>query len=456
MKIDRTELRAMLTLAAPLVLAELGWMAMGVEDTMFVGRIGAEAIGAISVGTTIFYTIAILGGGLLLGLDTLISQATGAGDVKDRHRSLVNGVWLTLALIPVVMLAVQTMLPVLAMFGVSPGVLRQVVPYMQTLNWSTPPLLLFFCLRRYLQSTGHARPVMVTLLAANLLNIAGNWIFVFGNLGAPRLGAVGSAWSTFMARIFMLAAVGIVLLRTEPELIRVSWKLNVRRIGELLKLGGPAAGQIGAEMLVWTTATVLAGRLAATSLAGHQIAMTTVSTTFMLPLGISSAAAVRVGNAIGRGDPRGAARSGWTAVGVGAGVMSICAVVLMLAPQWIARLFTPEVAIIAAAVPLLRLAALFQLFDGLQVVTTGALRGAGNTATPMICHVVGYGMIGLPLGAVLCFRLGWGAIGLWIGLSTGLILIGIALALFWRGASRKIAASGHPNTESAPITRPVG
>jgi MATE family multidrug resistance protein len=449
MKIDRSELRAMLGLAAPLVLAELGWMAMGVEDTMFVGRIGAEAIGAISVGTTIFYTIAILGGGLLLGLDTLISQASGAGDVKDRHRSLVNALWLTLALIPAVMLAVQAMLPVLAMFGVSPGVLRQVVPYMRTLNWSTPPLLLFFCLRRYLQSIGHARAVMVTLIAANLLNIAGNWIFVFGHLGAPRLGAVGSAWSTFMARIFMLAIAGIVLLRTESRLFRMNWSPDLRRVGEILKLGVPAAGQIGAEMLVWTAATVLAGRLAADSLAGHQIAMTTVSTTFMLPLGISSAAAVRVGNAMGRGDPQGAARSGWTAVGLGAAVMSICATVLLLAPQMIVRLFTPDAAIIAAAVPLLRLAAFFQLFDGLQVVTTGALRGAGNTATPMICHIVGYGIIGLPLGAVLCFRLGWGAIGLWIGLSTGLILIGIALAAFWRSAARKIAAS-------VPIIRPVG
>jgi MATE family multidrug resistance protein len=449
MKVDRIELRAMLVLAAPLVLAELGWMAMGIEDTMFVGRIGAEAIGAISVGTTIFYTIAILGGGLLLGLDTLISRASGAGDLEDRHRSLVNGLWLTLALIPIVMLAVYGMLTVLAIFGVSPGVLRQVVPYMRTLNRSTPPLLLFFCLRRYLQSMGHPRPVTIAIIVANLLNIAGNWIFVFGHLGAPRLGAVGSAWSTVMARTLMLAIVAIALLRAEPGLFGFCWRPDLRRVRELLKLGVPAAGQIGAEMLVWTAATVLAGRLAADSLAGHQIAMTTVSTTFMLPLGISSAAGVRVGNGIGRGDPQGAARSGWMALGLGAAVMSLCGVVLLLLPQVIARLFTPDVAIIAAAVPLLRLAAFFQLFDGLQVVTTGALRGAGNTATPMICHIVGYGIIGLPLGAVLCFREGMGAIGLWIGLSTGLILIGVALATFWSRAARKIAAS----VDGAPVIR---
>ena len=169
--------------------------------------------------------------------------------------------------------------------------------------------------------------------------------------------------------------------------------------------------------------------------------MTTVSTTFMIPLGVSTAAAVRVGHVIGRGDPRGAAHSGWLAVGLGAALMSACGLALVAVPQVIARLFTPDAVIIAAAVPLLRLAAFFQLFDGLQVVITGALRGAGNTATPMICHIVGYGVIGLPLGAVLCFREGMGAPGLWIGLSTGLILIGIALATFWRSAARKIAAS---------------
>jgi multidrug resistance protein, MATE family len=379
----------------------------------------------------------------------VVSQAFGASNADDRRRSLVNGLWLTLALIPIVMLAVRGMLIVLAMFGMSPGVLRQVVPYMRTLNWSTPPLLLFFCLRRFLQAIGHARPVMIAIIAANLLNIAGNWIFVFGHLGMPRLGAVGSAWSTVMARILMLAIVSIALLRAEPGIVTFQWRPNLRRLRDLLRLGVPAAGQMGAEMIVWTSATVLAGRLAADSLAGHQIAMTTVSTTFMIPLGISSAAAVRVGNGLGRGDPAAAARSGWMALGLGAAVMSVCGLVLLLVPQSIARVFTPDIAIIAAAVPLLRIAAFFQLFDGLQVVTTGALRGAGNTATPMICHLVGYGIIGLPLGAVLCFREGMGAIGLWIGLSTGLILIGIALAAFWRSAASKI-------TLSTPVIRRSG
>jgi MATE family multidrug resistance protein len=195
---------------------------------------------------------------------------------------------------------------------------------------------------------------MIAMVAANLVNIAGNWIFVFGNLGAPRLGAVGSAWSTVMARTLMAAMVAIAVFRKEPELRTISRRLDLRRVRELLKLGAPAAGQIGAEMFVWAIATVLAGRLAATSLAGHQIAVTIVSTTFMLPLGVSSAAAVRVGHAMGRGDPRGAAHSGWMAVGLGAAIMSLCALALIGIPQFIARLFTPDAVIVAAAVPTVR------------------------------------------------------------------------------------------------------
>jgi multidrug resistance protein, MATE family len=428
----RRELRAMLGLAAPLVLSELGWMAMGIEDTMFVGRVSAEAIGAVSLGTVVFYTIGIFASGLLLGLDTLVSQAHGAGDFDDGRHSLVNGVWLALLLIPAVMGIVWAFVPALAMFGINQNVLRDTTPYLRALNWSAPPLLLFFCFRRYLQSIGVVRPILMTLIAANLVNLAGNWIFVFGNLGAPRMGAEGSGWSTCISRVCMMAALGWVIWQRDPGVMRVSWRPDLRRIRELLRLGLPAAGQIGLEMAVFATVTVLVGKLSAEVLAGHQVTMTIVSTTFMVPLGISSAAAVRVGHAIGRRDPAGAARSGWTALGLGATVMAASALALLIFPQAIARLFTPDPAIIKAAVPLLRVAAFFQLFDGLQVTATGALRGAGDTTTPMLCHFAGYWVIGLPLGVLLGFRESLGAMGLWMGLSVGLILIGIVLLGFWR------------------------
>jgi multidrug resistance protein, MATE family len=432
------ELRAMFSLAMPLVLTELGWMAMGIVDTMFVGRVSAEAIGAVSLGTSVFYAIAVFASGLLYGLDTLVSQSFGAGDRDDCHHSLINGIWLSLFLIPGVMSFVWLMVPAMARFGINASVLRDTTPYIRALNWSAPPLMLFFCLRRYLQSIGVVRPILFVLITANLVNAAGNWIFVFGNFGAPRLGAEGAGWSTCVSRVYMLAAMVFIIWRRDPKAFVVSWRPDFPRIGKLLTLGLPAAGQIGLEASVFATVTILIGKLSSAILAGHQIALTVVSTTFMMPLGISSAAAVRVGHAIGRRDSAGASRAGWTALALGAGVMSLGALAMLLVPQAIARLFTPDSAIIAAAAPLLRVAAFFQLFDGLQVTATGALRGAGDTRTPMLCHFAGYWILGLPLGAFLCFRESLGAVGLWMGLSAGLIVIGIVLVWFWRRTARRL------------------
>jgi multidrug resistance protein, MATE family len=431
----------MARLAAPLVLAEVGWMTMGVVDTMAVGRVSAAAIGAVSLGTMIFYTVGIFASGLLLGLDTLVSQAFGAGDLDDCRHSLINGIWLALFLIVPVMATIDACNPLLAAAGIDPSVLRDTRPYLRALNWSAPPLLLYFAFRRYLQSINIVRPVMITLVTSNVVNLLGNWIFVFGNLGAPRMGAEGSGWATCASRVFMMAVLGVVIWRRDRGLFHAAWKPDHSRIRRLLTLGFPAAGQIGLETAVFATVTVLIGRLNATALAGHQIALTTISMTFMMPLGISSAAAVRVGQAIGRNDPAAAARSGWTALALGGTVMSVAALTLLFVPHLIARLFTPDAAIIAAGVILLRVAAFFQLFDGFQVVATGALRGAGDTRTPMLCHFAGYWLIGLPLGSLLCFRLGLGAPGLWMGLSAGLILIGIVLVAFWRRTVQRIASA---------------
>lgn len=424
-----------------MVLAELGWMAMGVVDTMFVGRVGAEAIGAVGLGTMVFYGIAVCSSGLLFGLDPLVAQAFGAEDREDCHRSLVSGVWMAGMMIPLVMGAVWALEGMLPSFGVNQTVLGATRPYLHVLNWSAPPLLIYFALRRYLQALHLARPVMITLLTANLVNLAGNWLLVLGHLGAPRLGAEGAGWATCFSRIYMAGALAYVLWKHDPEIVRISWRPQASRMWALIKLGGPAAGQMALEIGVFATVTVLVSKLSATALAGHQIALTTVSTTFMMPLGVSSAAAVRVGFALGKGDRHAAARAGWTALGLGAGVMSAAAIVLLTVPEWIARLFTPEAAVIAAAATILRVAAFFQLFDGLQIVVTGSLRGAGDTRTPMVCHLIGYWVIGLPLGAMLCFGRGLGAPGLWVGLSAGLIAIGLVLTAFWWRTAREWSRS---------------
>src|SRR6202047_5403253 len=214
----------MMRLAGPLVLAELGWMAMGVVDTMFVGRVGADAIGAVGLGAIVFYGVAVCAGGLLLGLDTLVAQAFGAGDREDCHRSLVSGVGLAVLMIPVVMGAVWVLEAILPSLGVDREVLRAIRPYLHALIWSTPPLLIYFALRRYLQALHIARPVMITLLTANLVNLGGNWMLVLGHLGAPRLGAEGSGWATCFSRIYMAVALAYVLLKNDPEILHISWR----------------------------------------------------------------------------------------------------------------------------------------------------------------------------------------------------------------------------------------
>jgi len=434
---ERSELRAMLALAGPLVLTELGWMAMGVADTMVVGRVSTEAIGAVSLGTTVFYIIAVFAGGLLWGMDTLVSQAFGAEDLEDCRHTLMNGLWLAVLLVPCVLGAVWLFIPLLARLGINPDVLPVAVAYLRALVWSAPPLLIFFALRRYLQSRGVVRPIMVTLFLANVANLAGNWLLVFGHWGAPRMGAPGSAWATVFSRILMMGSLGYVAWRLDPEVFSAAWKPDWARMRRLIALGAPAAAQITLESSVFGVVTMLVGHLSGEILAGHQIALATVSCTYMMPLGVSSAAAVRVGHAIGRRDAEAARKSGWSALGLGAALMSSAALALLLFPRFIARLFTPEVAIIAAAVPLLRIAAFFQLFDGLQVVATGALRGVGDTRTPMWCHLAGYWGLGLPAGIGLGFGASLGASGLWMGLSAGLILIGMALVGFWsRKANR--------------------
>jgi len=431
-----SELRAVARLAAPIVLAELGWAGMGLVDTMVVGRVSSEAMAAVGLGAVIFYGVGMCASGLLLGQDALVSQAFGAGDREDYHRSLVNGVWLALLLIPVVMGAVWAFNPVLPLFGIRPEVLHATWPYLHALIWSAPGLLLYLALRRYLQGIHAVAPVMWTLLTANLINLAGNWVLVFGHLGAPAMGAAGSGWATCFSRIYMAAVLAAVVLRRDPAVRRASWRPDAKRLGQLLRLGAPAAGQIAWEVGVFEVVTILVARLSAAQLASHQIALAVVSTTYMMPLGISSAAAVRVGFGLGRADPRAAARAGWAALALGATAMSLAALALLAAPASIARMFTSQADVIAPAMTLLRISAFFQLFDGLQVVATGALRGSGDTHTPMLCHFAGYWLVGLPLGSALCFWHGMGAAGLWTGLSTGLILIGITLTFLWSRAAR--------------------
>ncbi len=431
-------------LALPLVLSELGWMMMGIVDTMMTGRLSREAMGAAGAGSTMFHVAAMFGLGLLLGLDTVVSQAFGAKNWRECHQSLIQGVWIAVLLSPFLMAPFLLGLPFLELLKIHPDVLPEVRAYLSAVVWSTLPLLLYAAFRRYLQATGMVRPIVFALVSANIVNAMANYALIFGEWGMPALGVAGAGWATTISRIYMAGVLLFAIVAREHAtgggLFRVPRGFDGQRVRRLVALGLPAALQITIEIGVFAAVAALVARLEPRYLAAHQIALLAASTTFMVPLGIGSAAAVRVGQAIGRRDPEGAASSGWAALALGAGFMCFGAACFLLFPTWIARAFTTDGAVIQTAVTLLAVAALFQVCDGLQVVATGALRGAGDTRSPFVTHTICYWGIGLPLGWWLAFRTGWGAAGLWVGLCVALILIGVVLLAVWRRTVRAFPA----------------
>jgi MATE family multidrug resistance protein len=440
----RPELGAMVTLAVPVVLSEVGWMAQGIVDTIMVGKLGPWAIGAVALGNAVCYTPALVGMGLLLGLDTLVAQAYGRKDHDECHRWLAQGVYLA-SIVTLPLMAVMELASFgFARFGITPEVAGPAASYLRIMLWGTLPLLLYSGTRRYLQGVGDVRVITATYIGANLLNWFGNWVLIYGKFGMPTLGVDGSAISTVISRVFMAVALLGFAWRYERRrghpLFRAWAGPSLARLRQLVRLGAPAAGQLLLEVGAWNLATVSAGWLTPVALATHQIALNYAAVSYMVPLGIAAAAAVSVGHAVGAGDPERARRAGWLALGLGTSFMLVAAMVFLVAPRPLIELYTRDPQVLAVGPGLLWLAAAFQIFDGVQTVCTGALRGLGETRAPMVANLVGYWVLGLPLGLVLCFVLRWGIYGLWIGLTLALIVIASTLLMRWRRDSGMLVA----------------
>jgi multidrug resistance protein, MATE family len=434
------EVRSMMTLAVPVVAAEVGWFAMSLVDTVMVGPLGPAAIGAVGTGNILFMTLMVFGFGTLLALDTFVSQSYGAGRIDECHRWLFAGLQLALLLSVFLMLASALGLALMPAIGFHPDVLVELNAYARPLMWSAPPLLAYVVFRRYLQAMNIVRPVMIALLAANLINLLGNWAFIYGHLGMPAMGIKGSAYATVISRIVLAVSLFGVILHNErgtpSGLHDVPFRWETDRVWRLFSLGWPAALQITLEVGVFATASALAARIGPLASAANQVVLNIAGLIFMIPFGLGSAAAVRVGQAIGRGDPDGMRRAGWTALALGSIVMTGSAVLFLVMPAALIRIYSTDPGVVELGIVLLFICSVFQLFDGLQTVATGALRGLGDTRTPMVFNLIGHWLIGLPIGYVLCFNRNWGVAGLWAGLSTGLILIGAALLVAWNVKSR--------------------
>ena len=438
----------MLKLAWPVILAEIGWMSMGVVDTIMVGPLGPAAIGAAGMSNSLFFAVAIFGMGVMLGLDALVAKSFGAGRLDECVRWLQHGVLTALVVAPTIMVIFYAGLTTSARWGLHPAVLAQAQPYMAILGLGALPLLLYATFRRYLQGIHVVRPVMVALVTANLVNALGNWVLIWGHFGLPALGINGSAWATVGARGYMAAFLGFAIVREHRKRGDahpvVPFAFDAARVRRLLTLGLPAASQLTLEVGVFAAVSALAGTLDPVSLGAHQIALNIAALAFMVPLGLSSAAAVRVGYAVGAGDRSRAVHAGWTAFAVGAVITGAVGVAFIVAPMPMLGAFTDDRQLLAIGARLLWIAAVFQLFDGTQAVATGVLRGIGDTRTPMVINAIGHWMFGLPVGWALCFRYGWGVAGLWVGLSVGLIFVAGVLTAAWHWKSRRLVFPATP------------
>jgi MATE family multidrug resistance protein len=424
------DLSALLRLALPVAAVQVGMMAMGVVDTIMVGRVSAVDLAAVAVGHLYFFGVAVFGMGVLFALDPVISQAVGADDQVGIARGIQRGVALAGGLALLAMALLVPAGPALAALGQPPEVVPTAARYAHGLIAGVPPFYGFVVLRQSLQAMARVRPILLVVLAANLVNVLLNWILIYGHLGSPPFGAVGSAWATSSSRWFMLLALAVAgwpVLAPHLRALRPE-ALAGAPLARLLRVGAPVGAQQFLEFGVFGAAGLLMGLLGTVALASHQVALQLAALTFMVPVGVAQATSVLVGQAVGRGDSCGARRAAGAGLLAGVGFMSLTALMFFTLPRPLASAFTDDPAVIAAVMLLLPIAGVFQVFDGLQVVAAGALRGVGDTRVPMLVNLVGFWAIGLPVSAGLGFGLGAGPRGIWWGLAIGIGVVGVLLA----------------------------
>ena len=427
----RAELRDTLKLAGPIVLVQVGHMSMGMVDTLVAGRVGTTALAGLGLAANFFWTFTNVCMGALLALDTYFSQAVGAKDNHGLARYLAQSFWSSVIVTVVSAVGIVVGLWIYGAVAAPSETRDAFLGYMHYIMWCLPTLFYFFVLQRYWQARNQVMPFLLIILGANVLNLFACFGLGLGWWGFPRWEVKGLAIATVISRYVMLAA-GVVFTvwRLRPASYRLpalEWPVQER----IFRLGLPAAGHTALEVGAFTIATFIVAVLGPVPLAAHHVCLMMAAFTFMFPLGFSSAAAVRVGTFIGAGQPAHARVAGWLCIGLSVSVMSCFALGYLLFPRMLLGWFTQDPAVVELGVKILLLVALFQIADGTQVSTTGALRGLGNTRAAMIANLIGHYPVGLALGMMLCFGFGYGALGIWSGLALGLVSVAIILMRTW-------------------------
>ena len=417
--------------AMPIVFINLGLQAMGVVDALMVGQLGGAAIAAVALGNFYFFNASVFGMGLLCAIDPVVAQAVGAGDHHGVARGVQRGFVLAALVSVVVYLALLPVEWLLLTLDQPPDVVKDTAVYTHRRALAIVPFFAFSVFRQTLQAMGPVRHILIAAAVANVVNILVNWLLIFGHAGAPALGVEGAGYAT-AASTWVMA---LVLLTLAWPLLRPAirpWRRETLHWGpfsRMLRIGMPIGVQWFFESFAFGVTALFMGWMGTASLAGHEIALNLAAMTFMVPLGISGAAAAVIGRAIGRSDMPAARRDAIAAIACGGGVMCISGVVFIVAPQWLATRYTTEAATVAVAVSLIPLAGMFQVFDGLQAVTSGVLRGTGDTRVPAMLHLIAFWGIGIPLGMYLGFRTPLRERGLWMGLVAGLAAAAVLQSL---------------------------
>ncbi len=436
------ELAATARLAGPVVGGQLTLVGMSFTDTVMAGRLDAAALAAVAVGASVWASIMLFITGVLMILAPSVAQCEGAG---ERHRVAPlarQTFWVSQALAVAGVAAAANLRPLLELLRVDPAIVPDASGYLQALCWGVPAWAAYMVLRNASEGLGATRPTLYFGIVGLVANAGADWVLMYGRLGFPALGAVGCGYATAAVWWLQLAGLALYVARGAPyrdlELFSRLEPPDREAIGRIVRLGLPVGVMSLMEVSMFTLVALLIGTMGTVMVAGHQVTLNFAALTFMVPLGLSMATSVRVGNAFGRTDPAAVRRAAGAGVGLALAAQVFSASLMLSVPAAIARVYTDDPAVIAIAVELLFLAAIFQLSDGVQVSCAGILRGLNDTRVPMAITVVAYWLVGLPLGIWLGFRLGLGARGMWMGMIAGLTAAAVLLALRYRAISRTL------------------
>lgn len=432
----RAEIAATVRLALPITLVQIGALMMATVDVILLGRVSDVALASGGVGSAVSLGLLVFPMGLLAGLDALASQSFGAGDTRRLRRYFQQGLVLAVTITVPISWVMWQARPLLEMVGQPPGIVDGASGYLRGVIAGNLAALTYAVCQRTLQAMSIVRPAFVAMVVANVVNLVSDYVLIFGKWGFPALGAEGAGWATSLSRWVMVA---VLVAGARRPLARYWSKraaglARIRGYGTFLRIGSPVGLHVSLEYWLFMSVTLMMGHLGAREAASHQVAINLTALAYMVALGFAGAAATRVGNAIGRRDMAGARRAAAICLVIGTGLMVGFGALFLLAPRLLARLYTPEPEVIALASTLLPIAAFFEIFDSLQAVCGGILRGAADTKVPALVALVGYWVLGLPLGAWLTFGAGWGPRGLWWGLTLGLMSVALLLLgrVWWR------------------------